>query len=189
MNATLMMDEVFPKTQAPAWAQSLAMSLFIALCAQIVIPLPFTPVPITGSTLGVLYTGALLGSRRGALSVVFYLVLGAIGLPFFSGGAGGASHFLGATGGYLVGFLPAAWVCGKFAERGWDRKPFTAAAMMLLSSSIIFAFGLAGLSRFVPAGELLAKGLYPFLPGDVAKACLSAALLPFGWRCLGSRKS
>lgn len=161
-----------------------AMTLIVALCAQITIPLPFTPVPLTGATLGVLYAGALLGSRRGAASIGLYLLLGAIGLPFFAGGASGATHFVGATGGYLLGFLPAAWVTGKLSERGWDRSPLTAFAQMLLGSLVIFALGLAVLSFYVPGKDLLAKGLYPFLIGDLFKSSLSAALLPAGRRFL-----
>ncbi len=164
-------------------------SLFIALCARIVVPLPFTPVPLTGSTLGVLYAGALLGRRRGSASVGLYLLLGGAGLPFFAGGAAGWPHFFGATGGYLAGFLPAAWLTGLLAEKGWDRSPLGALAAMLAGSAVIFACGLAVLSLYVPAGKLLALGLYPFLPGDLAKACLSAALLPGGWRLLGRRPS
>ena len=160
------------------------MSWLIALFARVQIPLPFTPVPLTGGTLGVLYAGALLGSRRGAAAVALYLLQGLVGLPFFAGGAAGALVFLGPTGGYLIGFLPAAWVTGRLAERGWDRSAPCALAMMLRGSAVIFAFGLAGLSRFLPAEELLAKGLFPFILGDLAKSSLSAALLPLGWRWL-----
>lgn len=163
----------------------MGMSLLIAACAQVRIALSFTPVPLTGSTLGVLYAGALLGSRRGAASTGLYLLLGAAGLPFFAGGASGPGHFLGATGGYLAGFLPAAWLAGRLSERGWDRSPFWALAMMLCGSLVIFSFGLAVLSLHVPPGRILAAGLYPFIPGDLAKASLSAGLLPLGWRLLG----
>jgi biotin transport system substrate-specific component len=162
-----------------------AMTLLIALCAQLYIKLPFTPVPITGSTLGVLYAGALLGPRRGSLSVLLYLLLGAVGLPFFVGGASGWSHFLGSTGGYLAGFVPAAWITGRLAQRGWDRSPFTALAMMLVGSLSIFACGLTVLAFYVPAKQLLALGFYPFIIGDIAKSCFSAALLPSGWKLLG----
>jgi biotin transport system substrate-specific component len=161
------------------------MSLFIALCARVSIPLPHTPVPITGSTLGVLYAGALLGPARGAASVALYLLMGASGLPFLAGGASGWTHFIGATGGYLLGFLPAAWLTGALSRRGWDRSPFSAAALMLCGSAVIFAFGLLGLSFYVPAGQLLEKGLYPFILGDLAKSCLSAGLLPLGWKLTG----
>lgn len=157
-------------------------SLLIALCAQITIPLPFTPVPLTGSTFGVLYAAALLGPRRGVASVGLYLLLGIIGFPFFAGASSGWHIFLGATGGYLIGFLPAAWFVGLLSESGWDRDPATAFAQMILGSLVILAFGLAILSAYVPQGSLLAMGFYPFLIGDILKSCLAAALLPLGWR-------
>lgn len=167
---------------------TVSMSFVIALCAQVSVPLPFTPVPLTGTTLAILYAGALLGSRRGALAAALYLLEGGMGLPFFAGGAGGAIHFAGPTGGYLIGFVPAAYVTGLLSERGWGASPIRAFAMMLLGSSVIFAFGLAGLARFVPSGDLLAMGLVPFLPGDIAKSAVSAALLPWGWSALGGRQ-
>lgn len=163
-------------------------SLFIAVCAQLQIHLPFTPVPLSGGTLGVLYTGTLLGSRRGAVAVLVYLLEGSAGLPVFSGGAAGFVHLLGPTGGYLAGFPAGAFVAGLLAERGWDRTPGRAFVAMLLGSLPIFALGLLGLSRFVPAQALLAQGLWPFVPGDILKSAVSAGLLPLGWRLLG-RKS
>ena len=170
-------------------AEALAFSLLTALCAQIHLPLPFTPVPLTGQTFAVLLTGALLGSRWGAISMAMYLAEGALGLPFFAGAAGGAALFLGPTGGYLLGFVPGAWLAGRLAERGWDRSPWKAAAMMLAGSLVIFAFGLAGLARFVPSSRLLALGLFPFVPGDLFKACFSAAVLPLGWKLLNRKRS
>jgi len=164
-------------------------SLFVAVCAQIEIHLPFTPVPISGGTLGVLYVGTLLGSRRGAAAVGLYLLEGAAGLPVFSGGAAGFLHFVGPTGGYLLGFPAGAFVAGLLAERGWDRTPVRAFATMLIASAPIFALGLLGLSRFVPAHALLSAGLWPFVPGDLIKAAASAGLLPFGWKLIGRRAS
>ncbi|MFI5348332.1 MAG: biotin transporter BioY [Elusimicrobiota bacterium] len=164
-------------------------SLFVAVCAQAEIRLPFTPVPISGTTLGVLYAGALLGSRRGAAAVALYLLEGAAGLPVFSGGAAGFLHFVGPTGGYLLGFPIGAFVVGLFAERGWDRTAARAFATMLLGSLPILALGVLGLSRFVPARALLTAGLWPFVPGDVFKAALSAGLLPLGWKIVGRRAS
>ena len=167
--------------------ESFCFSLLIGLLSQIQIPLPFTPVPITGQTLGVLFAGAMLGSRWGSLSVAMYIAEGCLGLPFFAGGAFGIAMLLGPTGGYLIGFIPAAWCVGRLAERGWDRSPLTAAAMMLLGSTLIFACGLAGLARFVSPGKLIPLGLTPFLPGDMFKSCLSAVALPAGWKLLGKR--
>lgn len=164
-------------------------SLFIAVCAQVQIPLPFTPVPLSGGTLGVLYAGALLGSRRGAVAVLLYLLEGSAGLPFFSGGAAGFIHLLGPTGGYLVGFPAGAFMTGLLAERGWDRTPGRAFLAMLAGSVPIFALGLIGLSRFVPSETLLAQGLWPFLPGDLLKSAASAGLLPMGWKLLGGKRN
>lgn len=164
-------------------------SLFIAACAQVQIPLPFTPVPLSGGTLGVLYAGALLGSRRGAAAVALYLLEGSAGLPFFSGGAAGFVHLLGPTGGYLIGFPVGAFMTGLLAERGWDRTPLRAFAAMLAGSLPIFALGLLGLSRFVPSETLLAQGLWPFIPGDLLKSAVSAGLLPLGWKALGAKRN
>jgi biotin transport system substrate-specific component len=187
-NGAVLADAFVPQDSLKADAIAVAaMSLVIALCAQIVIRLPFTPVPLTGSTLGVLYAGALLGPKRGAASVALYLLMGAIGLPFFAAGASGWTHFVGATGGYLVGFLPASWIVGALARRGWDRSPLTAFASMLLGSSAIFACGLLVLRAYVPEGQVLAQGLYPFLLGDCAKSAVSAGLLPLGWKLIGKQ--
>ncbi|MDE2312569.1 MAG: biotin transporter BioY [Elusimicrobia bacterium] len=179
-------DLVLSAAAVPPSVLVVAVSFIIALCAQIAIALPFTPVPLSGSTLGVLLAGALLGSRRGPMAVALYLAEGAAGLPFFAGGAAGFIHFAGPTGGYLIGFLPAAYVAGRLAEAGWDKTPFKAFMMMIAGSAVILAMGLLGLARFVSAAHLLPMGLYPFLPGDAAKACIAAALLPGGWALLGA---
>src|SRR5215212_10911162 len=121
-------------------------SLLTAAAAQVVVPLPFTPVPLTGQTFAVLLTGALLGPRLGALAMLAYLAEGALGLPFFRGGAGGVTHFAGATAGYLLAFPAAAYVTGHLAERGWDRRFLSAAAAMALGSLVILAGGWAWLT-------------------------------------------
>lgn len=183
-------DAVLPSTGLLHDSVAVAVaSLFIAVCAQLQIHLPFTPVPLSGGTLGVLYTGVLLGSRRGAVAVLLYLLEGSAGLPFFSGGAAGFMHLLGPTGGYLVGFPVGAFAAGFLAERGWDRTPGRAFFAMLAGSLPIFALGLIGLSRFVPGETLLAQGLWPFVPGDLLKSAVSAGLLPLGWKLLGKKRS
>jgi biotin transport system substrate-specific component len=171
------------------WARSVALvvafSLLTALAAQVVVPLPWTPVPLTGQTFAVLLTGALLGSRLGALALVAYLVEGAAGLPFFRAGAGGVGHFFGPTGGYLLAFPAAAFVTGYLAERGWDRRFLTAAAAMALGSLVILAGGWAWLTiLFRTAGEAFRLGVAPFLIGDLVKIALAAAALPAGWAIL-----
>lgn len=159
-------------------------SLFIALSAQIAIPLPFSPVPITGQTLAVLLSGALLGSRRGGLCLLAYLAEGLTGLPVFAGGTAGLSHLLGPTGGYLVGFVVAAYITGLLAERGWDRRIITTFLAMLLGNIVIYAFGLPWLARFSGVERVLSLGLYPFIPGDLLKLALATMLLPSGWKML-----
>lgn len=157
-------------------------SLLTAAAAQAEIRLPWTPVPITGQTFAVLLSGVVLGARRAFLAQTLYLLEGACGLPFFAGGAGGALVMAGPTGGYLVAFPFAALVTGVLAERAWDRRPVTMFAAMLLGSTVIFAAGLAQLSRFVPAGQLVATGLAPFVAGDVVKSALAALAFPAAWK-------
>ena len=159
----------------------------LALLAQIQIPLQ--PVPVTGQTFGVLLVGALLGSRRGTLSMLTYLSMGAAGLPVFAGLGAGASHFAGPTGGYLVGFVVAAWLIGRLAERGWDRRVHTTALAMLLGTVLIYLPGIAWLSTFVGWGQVLQLGLIPFLLGDLLKLALAALALPWGWQLLGRGRS
>ena len=159
-------------------------SLLTALAAQIVIPIG--PVPITGQTFAVLLTGALLGSRLGAITMIVYLLEGAIGLPFFSGAHGGILHLLGPTGGYLVAFPAGAFITGAFAEHGWDRKFLTAAAAMAIGSIVIMLSGWLWFSLVMktsPAITLFATVL-KFIPGDIIKISVAAAVLPSGWKLL-----
>lgn len=171
------------------WTRSVALvlgfSLLTALAAQVAVPLPWTPVPLTGQTFAVLLTGALLGSRLGALAMLAYLAEGALGLPFFRSGAGGAAHLSGVTAGYLFAFPAAAYVTGYLAERGWDRRFLTAAAAMALGSVVILACGWGWLTLFYrTAPDAFAAGVLPFLVGDVVKIALAAAALPAGWAIL-----
>lgn len=159
-------------------------SLLVALSAQVVIPIG--PVPITGQTFAVLLTGALLGSRLGAITMIVYLAEGASGLPFFSGGHGGIVHLMGPTGGYLVAFPAAAFITGAFAEHGWDRKFLTAAAAMAIGSLVIMLTGWLWFSlvmRTSPATSFFITVL-KFIPGDIVKISLAAAVLPSGWKLL-----
>jgi biotin transporter BioY len=160
-------------------------SLLVALLAQIAIPLPFSPVPITGQTYAVLLVGALLGARRGALSILLYIVQGGLGLPFFTGGAAGWSRVVGPTGGYLLGFILAAFVVGWLAERGWDRRFYTAAIAMLVGNLVIYLVGMTFLAAFVGLERVVPLGLLPFLPGDLIKILLAAATMPSGWMLIG----
>lgn len=171
------------------WMKSVALvvafSLFIALSAQVVIPLPFTPVPITLQTFAVLLTGALLGSRLGAAAVLLYVVEGTAGLPFFRGGNGGWLYLaLSPTAGYLLAYPLAAFVTGWLAERGWDKKFLTAAAAIGLGSIVVLFGGWLGMLRFYTPAQAFALGVVPFIIGDLVKIALAAAALPSGWALL-----
>lgn len=181
--AITMMDAVFPRTMV----QNILLVLFFAgitaLCTQITFRIGW--VPITGQTFAVLLAGALLGSKRGALSQLTYLAVGAMGAPVFAGYMGGPAVLVGPTAGYLIGFVPAAYVVGLLAERGWDRRVWTAVLAMFVGSVVLYAFGLSWLSiwlnRFGVDSSVFAVGLVPFLPGDALKIALAAAALPYGW--------
>ena len=164
-----------------------AFSLLTALAAQVVIPIG--PVPITGQTFAVLLTGALLGSRLGAMAMIAYLIEGASGLPFFHGGNGGIQVILGPTGGYLVAFPAAAFITGAFAEHGWDKRFLSAAAAMAIGSVLILLSGWAWLSQFMPAVVAFRLGVMKFFIGDVIKIVLAAAVLPSGWMLLKRKAS
>lgn len=159
-------------------------SLLIGLCAHLKVLLPFSPVPVTGQTFAVLMIGSLLGARRGCLAVLAYIIEGTAGLPVFAVGAGPAV-LAGPTGGYLFGFIPAVYITGRLAEKGWDRRIGTTVLAMIIGNLVIYTFGLfwlcclAGLNTMV-----LTLGLYPFIAGDLAKIILAAILLPSGWKLL-----
>jgi biotin transport system substrate-specific component len=166
----------------------LAGSIFVAIMAQVSIPLPFTPVPITGQTLAVALVGALLGSKRGALALLTYLAEGAGGLPVFAGGAGGVAVFAGPTGGYLIGFLASAFVIGWLCEKGWDRRFISAVLAFLIGDSLVFLFGLSWLARFVGSEKVFALGLIPFIPGDLIKVALGALIVTSLWRSVKKKQ-
>ncbi len=185
MQPRTLCEAIFPRVNI--WrevAVVVAFSFITAICAQITIPL--WPVPITGQTFAVLLSGAVLGSRRGAMSQLSYLAIGATGLPFWfaPGGTLGIASLLGPTGGYLVGFVAAAFVVGLLAERGWDRSFWKAVLAMVAGSAVIYLFGLPWLANFVPANAVLSAGLYPFIPGDLLKLIVAAAALPSAWMVL-----
>lgn len=177
---------VFPRRTAVTIALMLGFALLTAAAAQIAIPLPFTPVPITGQTFAVLLGGAALGSWAGAGSQLIYVGMGALGLPFFAEGTGGWGVVTGATGGYLVGFIVAAWIVGFLAERKQDRRVWSAIPAFLTGNAVIYLFGVTWLLIAVDAittweGALVA-GFLPFIAGDVLKIVLAGSLLPVSWK-------
>jgi biotin transport system substrate-specific component len=174
----------FPRTAA--WLRDLLLitisALFVAAFAQIRIPLPFTPVPLTGQTFAVLLVGAALGSKRGTASLALYTVMGALGLPFFAGGTSGLAYMSGPTLGYLIGFIVAAYVIGRLAERGLDRSVRTSLVPFLIGTLVIYLFGAGWLAVLFGLEQALALGVLPFLLGDAIKMVLAALALPVAWK-------
>ena len=176
--------------QTAALALIVGFSLLTALCAQIRIPLGFTPVPITGQTFAVLLSGAVLGSRMGAASQLLYVVMGAAGLPFYAGGNGGWEAATGATMGYLIGFTAAAYAVGYLAEQRQDRRFATSVGAFLTGNLVIYALGVPWLMYTQSWGlaDGVARGLAPFIIGDTIKILLAAAAMPAAWKLAGERR-
>lgn len=172
-------------------------ALFIALTTNVTVPVPGTPIPVTGQTLSVLLVGGALGFRRGLLSVLLYVALG-LALPVYSGHHSGIATFasmqhgalvLGATGGYLLGFVVAGAFVGWLAELGWDRHIGGAVGAMFLGNVVIYLFGVPWLALALGLSPQMAidKGLLPFLVGDAMKLAIAAAIFPFAWWLVGRR--
>jgi len=154
----------------------IALSVFtITLLAQIVFPLPWTPVPVTGQTFGVLLISLLMGRNRAFIAVATYLFIGAMGYPVFALGKSGI--VLGPTTGYLVGMLLSSFVVGWLSDRGWSQRFSTCVMAGLISSVIVFGFGIFVLSYFTPQESLFMAGFLPFIPGDIVKITLAALLV------------
>lgn len=155
-------------------------SLLTAVLAQIRVPLPFTPVPLTGQTFAVLLSGAVLGWRRGFLSQALYLAEGIGGLPVFVGGTASMAHLLGPTGGYLWSFPLAAALLGWLVERGASRSCWRLALSLLLADALILIAGASWLRLgfAVPYSQAWLLGFYPFLIGDILKVVLVGLALP-----------
>ena len=183
--APTLYTRTFPRVAG--WLRDLILivlgALFVAIFAQVKIPLPFTPVPLTGQTFAVLLVAAVLGSKRGAASMAFYIALGALGLPVFAGGASGMAYLSGATLGYLIGFVLAAYVVGLLAERGLERNVPTSIIPFLVGTVIIYACGVTWLAIILGSfSKAVALGLTPFLFGDFIKLVAAALALPAAWK-------
>ena len=153
-------------------------SLFIAIAAQIAIPIPFTPVPLTLQPLAVILVGVALGSTRGAAAAALYLLEGFSGLPVFAQGHGGPAWLVGATAGYLLSYPFAAWVAGFVSERGWGSTILRATSGMLLALGVIYLGGWSWLAILTTPAYAFAAGVAPFVIADIVKVALGAMLLP-----------
>jgi biotin transport system substrate-specific component len=162
-------------------------ALFVSLCAQVYIPTE--PVPFTGQTFGVLLVGGALGFRRGLVSLLLYLAIGALGAPVYAQGRAGLDVIQGASGGYLIGFVVASALVGRLAELGWDRRIGGALAMMAIGTAVIYAIGVPWLK--VTLGltwpDAVAGGMTKFLIWDAAKLAVAAGIFPVAWWIIGRR--
>ncbi|MFY2556894.1 biotin transporter BioY [Corallococcus terminator] len=181
--------DVFVRTRAQEAALVLGAALCTALFAQVAITVPGSPVPVTGQTFAVVLTAAALGPRRGVAGQLVYLLLGAVGLPFFAKAASGWGALVGPTGGYLVGFLPAAFLVGLAARHAYDRRPRTAVPLFLAGQLVILGIGVCWLSVAASLDFATAfhKGFVPFIPGGLLKAVLAGVITSFVWRLVRAR--
>ncbi|WP_433323330.1 biotin transporter BioY [Spirillospora sp. CA-294931] len=178
------LGDLLPGSLARDAALVTAAAVLVGIAAQISVPLPGTPVPVSGQTFAVLLTGAALGWGRGALGMALYLAAGMAGVPWFSEGASGAGlHTLG----YIIGFIAAAAAVGRLSQLGGDRTPLRTVATMLLGTAIIYAVGVPYLALSLDVGltKAIDLGLTPFLAGDALKVLLAAGLLPAAWKLAG----
>ena len=162
-------------------------SCFVAMMAQISIPLWFTPVPITMQTFALLMLAGLLGTKRGVAATVLYLAQGAVGLPVFAGFSGGIAKFAGPTAGYLLGFVLCVYVVGTLLERGWRNNFYLTFLAMALGIAMIYVPGVLCLSVFVGGlTKAFSLGVYPFLPGALFKVLAACTIIPSGWKWINS---
>jgi biotin transport system substrate-specific component len=184
-----LIDRVIPRSAINNVALILSGAVFTAYAAQLVVPM--WPVPITAQTLAVLLVGSVLGATRGAISLIVYFSMGAVGLPVFSAAT---SLSFGPTFGYLVGFIAAAAVVGYLSQRGWHKSVAGVLGSFAIANSVIYlvglpwlAFALGSLGVANDLASVAAAGLAPFIIGDVIKMTLAAALLPLAWKFLGKK--
>ncbi len=183
--------DLLPRTKVMDVTLVSGFAILTAICAQISIPLGFTPVPISGQTFAVLLSGGVLGAKLGASSQLLYIFVGAIGFPVYQDATGGWDVFVGSTGGYLVGFVVAAYVVGYLAEKNNDKNVLVSLSHFVLGSAIIYVFGAIWLSHVanIPlvsstpgAPDALSWGVTPFLVGDLIKALVAALFVPSIWK-------
>ncbi|MEE1802582.1 biotin transporter BioY [Streptomyces sp. NPDC101062] len=178
--------DLLPASRTRDIALVLGGAALTGLAAQIAVPVPGSPVPVTGQTFAALLVGTALGARRGFLSLAVYTLVGMAGMPWFSAGSSGPG---GASFGYVLGMLLAATVVGALARRGGDRSVLRTAGTMVIGSAVIYAVGVPylALSTGMSLSAAVAAGLVPFLLGDALKAALAMGALPAAWKLLGNK--
>jgi biotin transport system substrate-specific component len=180
----VVLADLLPRVRVRSGILVVGFALLTAGAAQLSFHVPWTPVPVTGQTFTVLLSGATLGWKKGAATQVVYVLLGAVGLPFYASGASGWKAATGATGGYLVGFIVAAAFVGYLAQLRQDRSFATSVPAMLAGTALIYLFGVAWLAHdmHVSAARGVELGMTPFVIGDLLKLLLAGVILPATWR-------
>lgn len=190
-NLTLI-DAIIPKIESKTltFIKDIFLILGFAVLTGVCAKLKFEigTVPITSQTFAVILSGALLGSRKGLLSQITYLLMGLGGVPWFSRG-GGMTYLLSPTFGYIIGFVFVAFTVGWLCEKGFDREVKTAVFAMLIGNVVLYIPGLLWLAKFVGFDKVLAAGLYPFIIGDLIKILIAGLVLPIGWKIIKKSKS
>jgi biotin transport system substrate-specific component len=159
-------------------------SALIAISAQVAIPLPFSPVPMTLQPLAVILVGIALGSTRGAAAATLYLLEGISGLPVFTQGHSGPAWLLGATAGYLYSYPVAAWVAGRLSERGWGSSILRAIPAMLCALGVIYLGGWSWLAALTSPEAAFSMGVAPFMVADIVKVVLGATMVPYAQKLI-----
>jgi biotin transport system substrate-specific component len=187
--STLKSAFITRSTVASQISMILTGTVFLAVMAQIAFPIPGSPVPFTGQTLGVLLLGTAYGAGLGFSTVAFYLLMGMAGAPIFSSGTSGIERIVGPTGGYLVGMLISSLVLGALAGRKWDQKIKTVIPTMIIGNLVIFAIGLLWLNQYTGQSWLwtFEKGFTPFVFGEIIKIAIASTALPAVWKYVAKR--
>ena len=192
LSATSLRSSLIPRSTALSHAVLVVSGVLgLAVLAQIAIPVPGSPVPVTGQTLGVLILGTAYGSTLGFTTFAMYILAGIAGAPVFADGGHGLDRIVGATGGYLFGMLVATFVLGQLARFRLDQKFLTALPSMLVGTIITFSFGLIWLHQFTGQtwSWTFEKGLTPFIVGEVLKIAIAGTSLPAIWRVINRKNS
>jgi biotin transport system substrate-specific component len=185
----LVLADLFPAVRSRNAVLVALGVLFTALLAQVAVPVPGSPVPVTGQTLAVVLTAAGLGPVRGVAVQAFYILAALVGLPFYSDASGGWDVVFGATGGYVIGFIPAAYLIGMAARHDADRRFLTSAPLFAAGQAVVFAVGVPwlALTAGMSASQALDAGFYPFVLGGLIKATVAAVVLGGAWRLVRRR--
>jgi len=172
---------VFPQRIQRSIVLPIVGSIFLALLSKIRVILPFSPVPITGQTFGILLLALLFGRNMAFFSVIFYILEGISGIPVFAFG-GGPAYLLGPTGGYVIGFLIASYIVGTLSDKGWGKNFFLCLFAVVIGEICIFLPGILHLLFFLPPDKILPAGLFPFIPGEIVKISLLFTIYPSVWK-------